>query len=247
MNPYLEQERVWHDFHDSFIPAVRDALAGQVDRRYVVKIDERVYLHELAADERFLFVRGDVTVARSPTADQTGGATAVTEAPAQVTLPRFDAERLTYVEIRDRDAWEIVTVIELLSPANKRPGPDRESYLAKRSELLNGAAHFIELDLLRGGPRLPLESLPPCDYYALVSRVADRPRAGVWPLRLRDPLPVLPVPLRAPDADIRLDVQAVLQRVYDAARYERYIYMSPPHPPLPAADAIWAAKLAGAA
>jgi len=150
---------------------------------------------------------------------------------------------VSYVEIRDRESWEIVTVLELLSPANKRPGPDREACLSKRAELLSSAAHFIELDLLRGGPRLPLEGLPECDYYALVSRVEDRPRAGVWPLRLHDRLPVLPIPLRAPDPDARLDLQAILQRVYDAARYQRYIYTTPPQPPLPPAETAWAAGL----
>ena len=43
-------------------------------------------------------------------------------------------------------------MIELLSPANKTPGPDREQYLAKRMELLNGPVHLVEIDLLRGGP-----------------------------------------------------------------------------------------------
>ena len=109
----------------------------------------------------------------------------------------MDIERLGFVEIRDRESWQVVTVLELLSPANKYAGPDREQYLAKRAQILNSAIHFIELDFRRGGPRLPLEGLGECDYYALVSRFEDRPQAGVWPIRLTDRLPVIPVPLRS--------------------------------------------------
>ena len=65
----------------------------------------------------------------------------------------MDRERLSYVEIRDRRDRELVTVVELLSPANKHPGPDREQYLAKRMELLNGPVHLVEIDLLRGALR----------------------------------------------------------------------------------------------
>jgi hypothetical protein len=240
MNPYLEQERVWHDFHERFLPTAAEAIGAQVDPRYIVKIDEHVYIHELPEGSRQFLGRADIAVTRSPEGGGPRPVAAVLEAPAQVRLPRVDIERLSYVEIRDRDDWRLVTVIELLSPSNKRPGPDREQYLAKRAELLSGAAHLVELDLLRGGPRLPLEDLPACDYYALVSRVEDRPRAGVWPIRLRDRLPVLPIPLHAPDPDAVLDVQSALDRVHDAARYRTYIYRSPPQPALSRDDEAWA-------
>jgi hypothetical protein len=243
MNPFLEQERVWHDFHERFIPAAAEALGEQVDPKYIVKIDEHVYIHELEAESRAFLGRGDLTVTRAPNAGESKATAAVLEAPAQVRLPHLDTERVSYLEIRDRESWQVVTVLELLSPANKRPGPDRETYIAKRSELLNSPVHFIELDLLRGGPRLPLLGLQSCDYYALVSRVEERPRAGVWPLSLRDRLPVLPIPLRSPDPDAALDLQSILHRVYDAARYQRYIYTMPPQPPLPPAEAAWAAEL----
>jgi len=151
-----------------------------------------------------------------------------------------DTERHGYVEIRDRRNRELVTVIELLSPTNKRPGPDREQYLAKRRQLFASNVHLVEIDLLRGGPRLPLEDLPDCDYYVAVGRVTDRPRVGICPLRLRDPLPTIPIPLQAPDPDARLDLQQALHDVYDAAGYEDYIYTGQPQPPLHPEDAAWA-------
>jgi hypothetical protein len=150
--------------------------------------------------------------------------------------------RLSVVEIRDRVDRRLITVIELLSPTNKYAGPDREQYLAKRGQLLASGTHFVEIDLLRGGPRLPLENLPECDYYVLVSRAEERPEAGLWPLRLRERLPVIPVPLRAPHPDAQLDLQALLHRIYDAAGYEDDIYTGEPQPRLTPDDATWAGQ-----
>ncbi|HEX5273304.1 MAG TPA: DUF4058 family protein [Gemmataceae bacterium] len=228
MNPYLEQDRAWNDFHDSFIPAARDALAAQVGPHFIAKINEHLFIHEMPDEPPRFLGRSDVGVARSSLA------------PARVRLPAVDRERVSFLEIRDRDGWELVTVIELLSPSNKYAGPDREQYLAKRGELLGSAVHFVEIDLLRGGPRMPMADLPPCDYCVLVSRVETRPEAGVWPIRLRDALPPVPIPLRSPHAHARLDLQTVLHRVYDGARYEDYIYLGQPHPQLNAEGAAWA-------
>ena len=52
MNPYLEQEDAWHDFHERFMPLAAERIAAQVDPRYIVKIDEHVYIHELSAEQR---------------------------------------------------------------------------------------------------------------------------------------------------------------------------------------------------
>jgi hypothetical protein len=74
----------------------------------------------------------------------------------------------------------------------------------------------------------------------MVSRVEQRPDAGFWPLHLRSRLPEVPVPLRAPDGDARLDLQAIVNRLYDAAGYEDYIYGSDLDPPLGPEDLAWA-------
>ena len=156
-------------------------------------------------------------------------------------------ERSAYLEIRDRRSRELVTVVELLSPANKYAGPDRDAYLQKRWHLLAGRVNLVEVDLLRGGPRLPIPDLPACDYYAFVCRVDDWPDAGLWPLRLADRLPTIPVPLRAGDADARLDLQAVLDAVYDAAQYATDgLYDEEPTPRLTPEQAAWARGLIAA-
>ncbi len=239
MNPYLEQSDVWHDFHERFMPMVAELIGAQVDPAYIVKIDEHVYIHEPNVDHPRLVGRPDMSVTRTPESAVRRGVGTL-EAPARVRLPAIDTERLSFVEVLDRRNRQVVTVIELLSPANKNSGPDRQQYLDKRAQLLASPVHLVELDLLRAGPRLPMQDLPDCDYYALVSRAEDRPGADLWPLSIRDRLPTIPIPLRAPDADAALDIQQALDRVYDAARYRTYIYSTSPEPPLSPEDARWA-------
>jgi hypothetical protein len=240
MNPYLEQDDAWHDFHDRFLPLVADLLVAQVRPNYIVKIDEHVYVHELPPEPRRFLGRADLSVARSPNPGEALPDVGLLEAPAHVRLPALDIEHLNFVEIRDRRSRDLVTVVELLSPSNKRSGADREQYLAKREQILGSSAHLVEIDLLRGGKPMPLADRPDCAYSVLVSRVEERPEAGFWPIGLRDRLPIIPVPLRVPDGNARLDLQAIVHRLYDAAGYEDYIYEGSPDPPLAPEDAAWA-------
>jgi hypothetical protein len=247
MNPYLERPDVWNDFHDSFIPAAREALVPHLLPRYYVRIEEHLFIHEPPAEERFPLGRPDLSV-HPGTGPAAGGAAGVAAAPASVGMPVVvEEERLPYLEIRDRAGNETVTVVELLSPANKATGPQRDQYLAKVRRVLSSRTSFVEIDLLRGGPRMPWDRLPACDYYAVVSRHAQRaggdPRADLWPLRLRDPLPPVPIPLRPGEPEPILDLQAILHRIYDAAGYEMFLYQADPEPPLAGPDAVWAAQL----
>jgi hypothetical protein len=244
MNPYLEHSDVWHDFHESFLPRVRDRLVAQLGRDYVVKLEQHLYVEELSPQaSRTLSGRSDVSVAEKGTEpNRPSGAAALLESPVEVIPLLVDEFTECYVEIHDRQSRKLITVIELLSPANKT-GSDRNQYLAKRDQILKSTASLVEIDLLRAGERLPFQWLPPCDYYIMVSRQQHRPGAQFWPLMLRDPLPTIPIPLRATDADARLDLQQVLHETYDAAGYENYIYENAITPPLGADDARWAEQL----
>jgi hypothetical protein len=246
MNPYLEQDDVWHDFHERFLPSLAEDIGGQLAPHYIVKIDEHVYIHEPPAEQRTFLGRSDVFVASRQPSPAQGSATATvaSTAPSQITLPSVDVERISSLEIRDRRDRRLVTVIEVLSPSNKYSGPDREQYLGKRGRVLSSSVHLVEIDLLRGGPRMPFAApLPDCAYYVLVSRMEKRPQADLWPMQLRDQLPVVPIPLREPDADVQIDLQKVLHKVYDAARYGNYVYEGAPQPALSAADAAWAREI----
>jgi len=240
MNPYLEQSDVWEDFHQRFITHAADALGAAVGAAYLVKIEVHLILHELPPEETPRYVgRADIGVTGPPTLHAASEQGTIT-APFELELPPVEVERHSSLEIRDRRDRRVVTVIELLSPSNKKPGSDRDEYLRKRKRLLDDRVHLVEIDLRRGGERPRPPDVPSCDYYALVSRAESRPKMGFWPLNLRDPLPVLPVPLTAPDPDARLDLQALLHRVYDGAGYANYIYEGTPQPPLSADDEAWA-------
>jgi hypothetical protein len=154
--------------------------------------------------------------------------------------PAVDLERENRIEIRDRETGRIITVIELLSPANKQSGQDRRQFLGKRDELLASEINYIEIDLLRAGPRMPVDNLPDCEYYALVSRAALRPTADLWPIRLAEPLPNIPVPLREPDADATFDLRRALDQAFEAGGYAAYIYSGEPNPALSADQQAWA-------
>jgi Protein of unknown function (DUF4058) len=107
-------------------------LSEQVRPKYLVKIEEQIFIHELPEDQRQLIGRGDMTVSRAD-ADSAGTAVVLLEAPTIGRVPLVvDVERHAYLGFRDRGNRQLVTVLELLSPSSKRPGPDREQYLAKR-------------------------------------------------------------------------------------------------------------------
>lgn len=212
MNPYLEQEDAWQDFHASFVQGLRNVIAPQVSPHYIVKVEEHIYIHEPSAEQRTLIGRP------------------------------VDFQKENHLEIRGRESRDLIAVLEMLSPTNKQAGPDRDQYLTKRAMLLRSNAHFVELDLLRGWSRMPMGPLT-CDYCIMISRMEERPLASIWPLHLRDPLPRIPIPLRAPFADAQVDLLEVLHKVYDAAYYKDYIYHGKPDPALRREDAEWAASI----
>ncbi len=243
MNPYLEQNDSWEDFHQRFIAHAADALNDPVGPNYLVKVEVRRILHELSADERHYVGRADVGVIGTPPGDSASPGASTVAAPARLALPAVEVERLSSVEILDRRSRRVVTVLELLSPSNKTPGPDRDDYLRKRLRILDGRTHLVEIDLRRGGERPHYPTTPPCAYYVLVSRWQQRPMVDFWPIGLRDRLPVIPIPLTPPDPDVTLDLQDLLHRVYDAAGYAKYVYAETPEPPLSAEDRAWAESL----
>jgi len=244
MNPYLEQSDVWQDFHQRFLIHCADSLSPQVGPNYLVKIEVRLILHELSAEERRFVGIADIGVAATGER-RTNAGVAVLEAPISLQLPAVEVEKHHSVEIRDRRNRRVITVLELLSPANKAAGEDHDDYMAKRRQVLRTHTHLVEIDLRRGGQRPSPPELPPCDYYALVSRYEDRPNVGFWPIGLRDSLPNLPIPLADGDPPVHLDLKAVLDQTYDLADYGKYIYQETPEPPLSAKDEQWARGIAG--
>jgi hypothetical protein len=146
----------------------------------------------------------------------------------------------SYIEIRSLRLNRAVTNVVLIDRATKHADSVRKSYLMQRRMWLESLA-LVELDLQRGG-RPVVATVETHDYCVVVQR-GESSNVGLWPIRLHEPLPKIPIPLHWSDADVELDLQAALNRVYDASGYSRYIYTAKPVPPLSDADAQWAESL----
>jgi len=244
MDPYIEGQ-AWADFHARMIATISEMLVPSLRPRYAIRVEERIYLeHEMEGQSRH--IRPDLLIARSAdSGSQISASASVGTAiqPIEITLPMPEEVVERYLTIEDMTTHEVVTVIELLSPSNKRPGSDgREQYLEKRVNVLKSRTNLVEIDLLRGGARLPTDQvLPPAEYYAIVCRGRRRPAATAYPMPIRRALPTIPIPLSAGDADVELDLQMALTTTYDRGGYDYSLeYAAPVEPPLSEADVAWA-------
>jgi hypothetical protein len=244
MDPYLEAPALWPGVHASFIVYTRDYLQPLLRPRYLAAIEERVYLEGPNRQ-----VIPDVRVQRHRP-DAAGPAVAVADADAPVLVRAAPLEVTEpYIALLDRQSGQrVVAVIEVVSPTNKYAGPGRRSYRAKQAEVLRGAAHLIEIDLLRAGPHVlavpeyAARTKAEYDYLVCVNRARDpRDVYELYPRRLRERLPRVRIPLADADPDVALDVQAVLEHVYEAGSYaDRLDYDRPCSPSLREDDQAWA-------
>ncbi len=248
VDPYIEDQGYWPDFHGSFITYIRDTLLNHLPDNYEAVIDEQFRLFDASNDH--LTVEPDVAVVElgrrpNPTRGSSFGGTTLLE-PVQVTIGEFDPEtiRHSWVEIRRFPERRLVAVIELLSPTNKY-GKGRIEYLTKRRGYVHQSIHLIEIDLLLRGARLPvIEPLPAGDCYAIVARARSRPRADVYAWSIRRTLPPIPIPLLPPDPDILLDLAALYETAFERGRYSRRLdYSRALQAPLKEEDQAWAAAL----
>ena len=229
MDPFVQMHE-WDDFHHEFVGQIHAELAPRLAPRYFVRVERRVYLEKSGPEDEPEAKEQqrvpDVSVLkRSPEValQATNGGTATIAVPRECIVPMGEEHREYYLLIRGTESHEVVTVLDLLSPTNKRAGADgRKIYLEKRQQILDGLSHFAEIDLLRGGQRLPLQTKIPLadDYYALVSRHNRRPRAEIYQWGLAERLPTIRIPLAKGDADVPLDLQSVFTATYDQARYD---------------------------
>ncbi len=243
MDPYLETPGMWPDVHNSLIYAIREQIQRQLSPRYKAVITPYISLEHLAIVPVRRAIVPDVALLDHGEPGEAASVSTIAPAPLTLTAAMEVPTRLARLEVRVIEDETLVTVIELLSPANKRSGADGDdAYEQKRQELFRSAAHLLELDLLRGGqrPRL-LQPLPADPYFIFLSRANNRPYIEVWPLSFRKPIDLIPVPLHYPEPDAPLDLNACLRQIYTSARYDLQIdYRQPPPPPdLAEDDAAW--------
>ncbi len=270
MDPYLEEPGIWPGFHNRFAGELCAELNGLLPAGYYADVEERAELGIVEEAGTSMRIVPDVLVVRRPAGFREDAGkverVALATRPRREVSPHIELESLIepirhlFVEIREAArGHKLITVLEILSPSNKRPGPDRDAYEAKRREVLRSDANLIELDLLRGGRRVltepgleatiaRLEPLPA--YLVLVNRAARRNSGAgayhVYPVGRRESLPCIAVPLNEGEDEVPLDLQYAFDRTYDTGPYQRGAidYAEPvPSPALDEEDAAWASEL----
>jgi hypothetical protein len=249
MDPFIEGCGLWEDFHAALVAEIKNALSLAVPERYVVRFGERSYvvLVDTEGKKTHPFLP-DVRI-NSPGLESASGTGTLLADPATESEPvpmrPFIQEpfRESFVEILETDPdVRLVTSIEVLSPSNKRAGsPGWELYQRKRQGIFLGGVNLVEIDLLRGGQKMPMnDPWPDSPYTYLVHRSGIVPRCQAWRAHFRRSLPQLAVPLSHPDPDVALSVQPMVDRIYARSRYERSIdYTRPLSPPLSPVDVAW--------
>ena len=248
MDPYIERTGIWRDFHHGLIAAIQEQLNQRLPKGYVATVEESIRL--TPADD---LETGPVPPAgqqkRHPDVFVTGrgrvlgegeGAIATLEAVEVEVSPQMIETTETSIEVIQLPERELVTTIEVLSPANKR-GPSRAEYLGKRRESWANFTNLLEIDLLLHGRRLePEEAMSPVGsgYCAVLSRASALPKVRIFNWPMRNPLPRLVVPLREPDPDVALDLVPLVDLVYQRGRYADLLRyddeFKPARPPEPA-------------
>lgn len=252
MNPWLENPALWSDVHFRIIAALARYLSPLVSPRYFVAVESQAYIAagsaaSSASPSTARYPDVSVVQTREAASDygRSSAGTLLAAAPYQVEVPVPDVIEETYLEIREAGAEQIIAVIEILSPTNKRPGAGRQKYERKRLEILGTHTHLIEIDLLRAWPPMPvIGAALASDYRILVRRGTQGNQATLYPFNVRDAIPTFDLPLQTGDVEPTIDVKLLLDQVYAEARYDlRIRYDHAPVPPLSEADRQWAEEI----
>jgi hypothetical protein len=248
MDPWLEAPHVWPSFHELLIVKTVEVLQPQLRARgYYVDCGERVWLTE---PRRPVYPDNVVFEVYRRRSSGPEAAVAVLEADEPIRVRHADVEvHEGYVEIYDAGDHHLVTGIEFLSPTNKSDKQGRELYQRKQQDVRETGVHLVEIDLLRAGPHVldvPQDIVAPMRPWDYLVNLVRRGTQGyeVYPVRLRNRLPRVRIPLKVGDSDAVLDLQEVFDRSYEIGPYPvRLNYQGAPMPPLSEADAAWADEL----
>ena len=250
MDPYLEQ--FWRDIHARLIIYAADQIQARLPADLRARVEERVFVEPAFGVARSVYP--DIRVVERGRGRAAAPPVAPSPAVAEPLVIYLSDEPVTegYIEIIDVGSGRrVVTVIEVLSLSNKSPGEGQEVYRRKQRELRDGYVNLVEIDLLRAGERMlsvgpariPATHRTP--YQVCVYRAAATPPCyEVYRVPLRERLPVIRIPLRPTDADVPLDLQALIDQCYRNGGYDADIdYAAEPDPPLGAEDTRWADAL----
>ena len=264
MDPFIEVNPRWEGFHAWFVRKLAEqSLPKARELGCWIEVGRTVYQKE-PSGEAVLIGEPDETLAvdapsrgwSAATLRESYVALAEPKAVREVVLDPASVERIKqdYLVVRELGRFtRVLAVVELLSPANKE-GTYVPRYREKRRKWLASHAHFMEIDLLRGGEnpsRQLFPELSPTAYFIFVARKTPlgRNEEG-YPLRLQDPLPTIGLPLGPPRPDLPLDLASAFRSAFDLSIRPGsidYGQESVPDPPLNESDAAWIEQIIHAA
>lgn len=248
MDPYLEQH--WRDVHHNLITFAQGLINRNLPGDLRARVEERVFVEALVGPGRSMYP--DIRVVEKGWSHGNNGANPKSAAMAEPLVIEIPEEEVSqgFIEIIDVGSGnKVVTVIEVLSLANKVPGEGQDLYRRKQRELKQGRVSLVEIDLLRSGERVlvvPTGSIPPSHrtpYQVCVRRGWDPSRPGIIRLPLREPLQTIGIPLRETDPEVALPLQTLIEQCYENGRYDDLDYSREPEPPLDTSDTLWADAL----
>jgi hypothetical protein len=244
MDPWLEDEEVFPNFHDRLIIYLQDQLNLVMPTGYVATSKNRVWVDDkLRCDLPVILFGRD----HEPNGN-VGSTTTLTGLVSIGQERTSDPWEEPYLEILSTKGKRLVTAIEVLSRSNKKPGDyGRKAYQDKQQEFRLAGVNLVEIDLLRGGPHITLvplkrlqEVIGQFDYHISVM-VGHSLAYHAAAIRLTDRLPIIGIPLDPEIPEVTVDLQPLLDRCYDGGRYPELVnYRHPCDPPLTPEQQVWA-------
>ena len=229
VSPIIESKGWWHSFHTNIIIRIMDEINSTLPENYFAVAERRL---EILPEESYRIAESVPFERRGVPLKSSSGGTAVLERGVpHGTVSVFSEDVYEkFLEIRHGFGEDnrVVTVIEVLSPANKATGSQgRRDYIEKQRQLAHSDMNLVEIDLLQSGSHtvlVPLEKLPAkshWDFIVSLHRVEDRLRCDYWLNKIGAPLPEIQIPLLPGDPDIVFDLEAAYRRAFDSGRYSQ--------------------------
>jgi hypothetical protein len=211
-------------------------LGPQLSPKYFARLEKYV-VTDISPQLNMGIVYPDLEVWQKPPGAFKEAATSIEAevalTPPTATLPFIGTLEVNVpiIEIRDKENNELITTIEIISPANKR-NPGYDKYVEKQRKLHERGVHLLEIDLIRQGERQYKHPVAVSAHYLVTLLRGNAYKVDVWAIDIKDKLPVLPVPLKSPDADAILNLQKAFDEMYGERLYADSVnYGKTPPPP----------------
>jgi hypothetical protein len=227
MNPYLENTQFWSQVHNRLIVEIADVINPQIRPKYRMELEQRVYTDTESNGQNYELVGIPDNAVLKPSSKVNPSSSNVAVAPPKVkpltiTIPQPETIKEWYLQVKDVETKQVITVVEILSPKNKKVGEGRHKYLTKRERVLMSLTHFIEIDLLRKGEIMPMNISEEIktDYRIIISRSDRRPQAELYAFNLAQEIPSIPLPLKPEDEEPLIPLQTLLHSIYERGSYD---------------------------